>query len=51
MNRIEKQIENRYHGQLNLIKRTIEQMKTTYDQDQFLEEDILESILQELDII
>ena len=51
MNRIEQQIENRYPGQLDLIKRTIEQMKTTYDYDQFLEEDILEDILTELDII
>jgi len=51
MNRIDNLIEERYPGKLDLIKRVIEQMKTTYDEDQFLEEDILESILEELDII
>lgn len=51
MNRIDQQIEARYPGQLDQIKSYIEIMKTDYDQDQFLEEDILESILFELDII
>ena len=51
MNRIDQQIEARYPGQLDQIKTYIEIMKTDYDQDQFLEEDILESILFELDII
>ena len=51
MNRIDQLIEARYPGQLDQIKFYIEIMKTDYDQDQFLEEDILESILFELDII
>ena len=51
MNRIDQLIEARYPGQLDQIKSYIEIMKTDYDQDQFLEEDILESILFELDII
>ena len=51
MNRIDQLIEDRYPGQLDQIKVYIEIMKTDYDQDQFLEEDILESILFELDII
>lgn len=51
MNRIDQQIEARYPGQLDQIKAYIEILKTEYDQDQFLEEDILESILFELDII
>ena len=51
MNRIDQQIEARYPGQLDQIKAYIEILKTDYDQDQFLEEDILESILFELDII
>ena len=51
MNRIDQLIENRYPGKLNLIKRVIEVRKKDYDEDQFLEEDIIESILMELDII
>ena len=51
MNRIDQLIEDRYPGQLDQIKAYIEIMKTDYDQDHFLEEDILESILFELDII
>jgi hypothetical protein len=51
LNRIDQQINNRYPGQLTQIKRYIEIMKTDYDQDQFLEEDILEDILTKLDII
>lgn len=50
-NRIDQLIHNRYPGHFDLIKNTIEKMKTTYDEDQFLEEDILEDILTKLDII
>ena len=50
-NRIDQLILNRYPDNFDEIKSIIEQMKTTYDEDQFLEEDILESILIELDII
>ena len=51
MNRIEQLIENRYPGQLNEILDQIKDMKLDYDTDQFLEEDIQESILIELDVI
>jgi hypothetical protein len=51
MNRIEKLIENKYPGQLNKILDRIEILSKDYDKEQFLEEDILESILFELDII
>jgi hypothetical protein len=51
MNRIEQLIENRYPGQLNEILDQIEDMKLDYDTDQFLEEDIQESILIELNVI
>ena len=51
MNRIEQLIEDRYPGQLEEIKRQIEILSKEYDEEQFLEEDILESILMELDII
>ena len=51
MNRIEQLIENKYPGQLNEILDQIEDMKKNYDTDQFLEEDIQESILIELDVI
>ena len=51
MNRIEQLIENRYPGQLEEVKKKIDIMSKDYDKDQFLEEDILESILMELDII
>ncbi len=49
--RIDQQIYDRYPGQVDQIKTYIEIMKTDYDQDQFLEEDILEDILTKLDII
>ena len=51
VNRIDQQINDRYPGQVDKIKAYIEIMKTDYDQDQFLEEDILEDILTKLDII
>jgi len=51
MNRIEQLIENRYPGQLQLILHTIELLSKDYDEEQFLEEDILENVLMELDII
>jgi hypothetical protein len=51
MNRIEQLILNKYPNQLDQIKDQIELMKLEYDQDQFLEEDIIESILLELNII
>ena len=51
MNRIEQLIEDRYPGQLEEIKRQIEILSKEYDEEQFLEEDILESVLMELDII
>ena len=51
MNRIEQLIEDRYPGQLQEILDKIEILSKEYDEEQFLEEDILESILFELDII
>ena len=51
MNRIDQLILNKYPNQLDQIKEQIELMKEHYDQDQFLEEDIIESILIELNII
>ena len=51
VNRIDQLINDRYPGQVDQIKSYIEIMKTDYDQDQFLEEDILEDILTKLDII
>ena len=51
MNRIEQLIEDRYPGQLQEILDQIEILSKEYDEEQFLEEDILESILFELDII
>ncbi len=50
-NRIDQLIYDRYPGHVEEIKSYIEILKTDYDQDQFLEEDILESILTKLDII
>ena len=49
--RIDQLIEDRYPGQLKEIKKRIEILSKEYDKEQFLEEDILESILFELDII
>ena len=51
MNRIDRLIESRYPGQLEEIRKKIEILSKEYDEEQFLEEDILESILIELDII
>ena len=51
MKRIQQLIELEYPGKLKQIERTIELMKLDYDRDQFLEEDIEESILIELNII
>jgi hypothetical protein len=51
MTRIEQLIENKYPNQLQDILNKIEVMKQDYDQDMFLEEDIEESILIELNII
>ncbi len=51
MNRIDRLILSKYPNQLNEIKDQIELMKQDYDEDQFLEEDIIESILIELNII
>jgi len=51
MTRIDQLILNKYPDQLDQIKNQIELLKLDYDQDQFLEEDIIESILIELNII
>jgi hypothetical protein len=51
MNRINQLILNKYPNQLEEILTQIEVMKQDYDQDMFLEEDIIESILIELNII
>ena len=51
MNRIDQLILSKYPNQLDQIKDQIELMKQDYDEDQFLEEDIIESILIELNII
>ena len=51
LNRIDQLIEDRYPGQLEEIKKKIEILSKEYDEEQFLEEDILESVLFELDII
>jgi hypothetical protein len=51
MNRIDQLILSKYPNQLDQIKGQIELMKKDYDEDQFLEEDIIESILIELNII
>ena len=51
MTRIEKLIIKKYPNQLNDILVQIELLKLQYDEELFLEEDIIESILIELDII
>ena len=51
MNRIQSQIELSYPGRLLEIEELIETMKLEYDSEMFLEEDIVESILIELNII
>ena len=50
-NRIDQLINNRYPGMVDEIRGVIEWLKRDYDQDQFLEEDITENILMDLDII
>ncbi len=50
-NRIDQLINDRYPGKAQMIYRVINIMRRDYDQDQFLEEDIMENILMELDII
>ena len=49
--RIDQLINDRYPGKVQMIYRVINIMRRDYDQDQFLEEDIMENILMELDII
>jgi len=51
MTRIEQLIVNKYPNQLQEIKDQIELLKLEYDEELFLEEDIIESILIELNII
>ena len=51
MNRIHQLILDKYPNQLEETLIKIELMKQDYDQDMFLEEDIIESILIELNII
>jgi hypothetical protein len=51
MTRIEQLIVNKYPNQLQEIKDQIELLKLDYDEELFLEEDIIESILIELNII
>jgi hypothetical protein len=51
MNRLHQLILDKYPNQLEEILTQIEVMKQDYDQDMFLEEDIIESILIELNII
>ena len=51
MSRIDQLIEDRYPGRLEEVKNWIDILSKEYDEEQFLEEDILENILLELDII
>ena len=51
MNRVEQMIEDKYPGQLESVKRTIESMSKEYDFNQFHEDDIFEDILLRLNII
>ena len=51
MTRTQQLIEDKYPGQLENFERLIEIMKLDYDQDEFLEEDIIENILITLNII
>lgn len=51
MTRIEQLIIDKYPNQLKDILVQIELLKLDYDDELFLEEDIIESILIELDII
>ncbi|MFY8170252.1 MAG: hypothetical protein ACOVK2_03945 [Candidatus Fonsibacter sp.] len=51
MTRIEQLIIDKYPNQLDDILVQIELLKLQYDEELFLEEDIIESILIELNII
>jgi len=51
LSRIDILIEKKYPGRLKEMWGIIKKSQTEYDDSQFLEEDILESILMELDII
>ena len=51
MTRIEQLIINKYPNKLQEIKAQIEILRLEYDEELFLEEDIIESILIELNII
>jgi hypothetical protein len=51
MTRIEQLIIDKYPNQLEDILVQIELLKLEYDEELFLEEDVIESILIELDII
>ena len=50
-NRIDRLINDRYPGRVMEIRSVIETLKRDYDEDQFLEEDIMDNILMDLDII
>ncbi len=49
--RINQLISMRYPGRVKEIRSVIEVLKEDYDEDQFLEEDIMDNILMDLDII
>ncbi len=49
--RINQLISMRYPGRVKEIRGVIAWLKRDYDEDQFLEEDIMENILMDLDII
>ena len=49
--RINQLINMRYPGRVKEIQSVIEVLKEDYDEDQFLEEDIMDNILMDLDII
>jgi len=51
MNRIDQLILSKYPNKLQEVKDQIELLKLEYDEELFLEEDIIESILIELNII
>lgn len=51
MSRIDILIETKYPGRLKEMWSIIEEKQKEFDDSQFLEEDILESILIELDVI
>ena len=49
--RINQLINMRYPGRVAEIRRVIQVLREDYDEDQFLEEDIMDNILMDLDII